>query len=72
LLEKAINRDGSSETVASLLPFLRQIAQATGDLDDATVLARALRIAGQIQEVEEMFWPLMNRCTDQGKFRVGY
>ena len=72
MLEKAINRDGSSGTVASLLPFLRQIAQATGDLDDATVLARALRIVSQIQEVEDMLWPLMNRCADQGKFRVCY
>ena len=73
LLEHAIDRDMSPETIALVLPLLRHIAQATKGTDreliDSGVLANALRAAGRRQEAEEMVRSLIQRCVAQGKFR---
>lgn len=69
MLENAIYRDESPEMVALVLPLLRHIAKATGEPDHHGILARALMLAGQIQEAEDIFRSLIDRCADQGKFR---
>ena len=52
LLEQAILRDSSPETIVSVLPLLRHIAQATGEFDDSGILANGLLLAGRWQEAE--------------------
>lgn len=74
MLEQAIYRDTSPETVASVLPLLRHIAQATRGTDqeliDSGELASVLRLAGRVQEAEDMFRALIAREAAQGKFRL--
>ena len=73
LLEQAIYRDSSPETIASVLPLLRQITLASMGTDreliEAGVLAEALRNAGRWQEAEGMLRSLIPRCVSQGDFR---
>lgn len=69
LLEHAILRDKSRETLASVLPLLRHIAQVTGELDHSRVLANALLKAGRWQEAEDNLRSLMPRFIAQGNFR---
>jgi tetratricopeptide (TPR) repeat protein len=69
LLEQAIQLDQSPETIASVLPLLRHIARATGELVDSTVLANALLMAGRWQEAEEMLRALIPRCVAKGDLR---
>jgi tetratricopeptide (TPR) repeat protein len=74
LLEESLYRDGSPETVASVLPLLRYIAQATRGKDrglvDSGVLANALRKVGRWQEAEDILKSLLPRCAAQGDFRL--
>lgn len=69
LLERAIIRDRSPETISSVLPLLRHIAQATGELGDSAVLAKALRSIGRWQEAEDMFRSLVPKFVAKGDFR---
>ncbi len=72
LLEQAIKRDSSPETIASVLPLLRHIAQATKGTDreirESGIMAKALLAAGRVQDAEEMARPLITRCVAQGEF----
>jgi tetratricopeptide (TPR) repeat protein len=74
LLEQAVYRDRSPETIASVIPLLRHIVQASKGTDReptmAVRLAMALRSAGRWQEVEEMLRSLIPRCVSQGDFRT--
>ena len=72
MLEKAIIRDESPETIASVLPLLRHIAKATVGTDreliDSAVLANALRKAGRWQEAEEILSALIPACIEKKDF----
>lgn len=70
LLEQAIYRDNSPETVASVLPQLRHIAQATAEIDGSGVLATALLAAGRWQEAEDILRSLIPRCIVQADFKL--
>ena len=73
LLEQAIFRDSSPETIASVLPMLRHIAQATGRIEnsiDSGVLANALLSAGRWQDAEDMVRSLIPKCVAKGDFRL--
>jgi tetratricopeptide (TPR) repeat protein len=74
LLERAIYRDRSPETIASVLPLLRHIAQATAgtdqELSDSAVLANALLKAGRWQEAEDLIRSLIPKCVSKRDFRL--
>jgi tetratricopeptide (TPR) repeat protein len=74
LLEEALYRDRSPDTVASMLPLLRHIAQATKGTDlelaGSGNVANALLAAGRWQEAEDMIRPLIARSVAQGDFRL--
>ncbi len=74
ILEDVISRDSSPETIASVLPLLRHIAQVTSGTDqgliDSGILAHALEYAGQWQEAEEMMRSLIPQSISKGNFRA--
>ena len=69
LLEQAILRDSSPETIVSVLPLLRHIAQATGEFDDSGILANGLLLAGRWQEAECMLKSLIPKYVAKRDFR---
>jgi tetratricopeptide (TPR) repeat protein len=69
LLERAIFRDSSPETIVSVVPLLRYIAQATGEFDDFGVLANGLLYAGRWQEAEGMLKSLIPKYVAKRDFR---
>jgi len=74
LLEQLIIRDESLETIAVALPWLRRIARATEGLEqgleNAGLLAIALRKAGRVSEAETALRDIMHRAATQGKIRT--
>jgi tetratricopeptide (TPR) repeat protein len=72
MLEQAIIRDQSPETIASVLPLLRHIEGANvgreQELIDSGVLANALRKAGRWQEAEEILCALIPACIAKKDF----
>ena len=74
MLEQVIYRDRSPDTIASVLPLLRHIAQATKGMDrelvDSGVLAHVLLAANRWQEAEDIIRPLIARHVAQGNFRL--
>jgi tetratricopeptide (TPR) repeat protein len=74
LLEQAIYRDSSPETIASVLPLLRHIAQAAkgtdSELKDSSLLANALFWAGRWQEAEDMLRSLILKFVAKRDFSL--
>jgi tetratricopeptide (TPR) repeat protein len=74
LLEQAILRDTSSETIASVLPLLRHIAQATRrtdqELSASGLLASTLQKGGRWREAEEILRSLIPNCVAKSDFRA--
>jgi hypothetical protein len=74
MLEQVLRRDGSAETLASVLPLCRRIAAGTKgterELIDAGVLARVLMAAGRVREAEKIQRDIARQATEQGQFRV--
>jgi hypothetical protein len=72
MLEQAILRDKSPETIALILPLLRYIAQSTKGIDreliDYAVLAKALLDVGRWQEAEHMLRSLIPEFVAKGDF----
>jgi tetratricopeptide (TPR) repeat protein len=74
LLEQLIARDQSPETVATVLPWLRHIANATEgskqELQSAGLLASALKKIGRISEAEIALRGIMHKAVAQEQFRM--
>jgi tetratricopeptide (TPR) repeat protein len=74
LLERMLQRDHSPATLAFALPLLRRIAEATvgttKGLENAGILATALRLAGRTDEAEQTLRDVIGRCAAQGNFRL--
>ncbi len=70
LLEKVVKRDFSPATMDSVVPLLRQIAEATRTTPDALatagILARALAIAGRRDEAEASLRDVLDRAGKAG------
>ena len=71
-VEQALSRDSSPEMIASVLPLLRHIAQATGnlELEDSGILANDCCKAGRWQEAEDILRSLMPKCAAKRDFRL--
>ena len=76
LLEQAIYRDRSPETVASVLPLLRHIADATMGTDEElghrAVLANTLLKAGRWSEAEAMLNSLIHEFIAKRDFKSAW
>ncbi len=68
MLEQALKRDKSPEMVASVLPLIRHVAQATGELDDSGILALALFEAGHWKESEQIIRYIIPKLVALGNF----
>ena len=74
LLEQMLHRDSCPATLAFALPLLRRIVAATAGTEramvDAGVLARALQMAGCIEEAESIDRSRIGSCIAQGNYRL--
>jgi PAS domain-containing protein len=74
LLERMIQRDTTTDTLALAIPLLRHIMEKTQDtakgLENLGVLASALSKAGHYAEAEQMERDRIARCVAQGNYRL--
>jgi tetratricopeptide (TPR) repeat protein len=72
LLEQVIHRDRSPGTIASILPLIRYIAQATTGTDreliDAGIMAKSLHAAGRLREAEDILRSLITGLAAKHEF----
>lgn len=73
LLERMLQRDSSPDTLAFTLPLLRRVVEATAGttegLENAGVLANALRLAGRVDEAEGLLRDLIEASIAQNNYR---
>jgi tetratricopeptide (TPR) repeat protein len=76
LLEQALLRDASPAALALVLPLLRRLAQVTNSNDlgpgCAGLLAKALRLAGRLEEAEPLLRKLVDLAVARQDFRVAH
>ena len=74
LLEQTLFRDQTPVTVASALPFLRQVVNATEGTpqghENAGVLTRALILAGRFREAEVRLREQIDQAEMEGAYRL--
>ncbi len=74
MLERSLSRDGSPQTVGTVLPLLRQVVRATEGtqraLADRGVLAKALLAGGFLAEAEQEMRAVLADAEQQGDFRT--
>ncbi|HEX9942467.1 MAG TPA: hypothetical protein VGG03_10650 [Thermoanaerobaculia bacterium] len=75
LLERTTQRDRSPATLATALPYLREISAATQETPEGVaslgLLAKVLVMAGRHVEAEAILQKVVETCEEGGRYRLG-